>query len=229
MNFFEEWERNLENTKYIHAFLAEKEYTTEVLQVGLLPEVEEACRVLQKIPLERFIDCICRFHPKKGFDKSEVPIFSNFENGAIRTPELLDFAKEGMTFDALGYQLNQCQGMVAQKKYGENQGKLAALLGVASIGEVKPRLVKATALGNYLNTVSTEMKETIWKRMLLRNSYLQFLISSAIKGPVKYKDTVACLAESNIIRRRGNVRMLVELVLKGSKKEFAMQQIDWRV
>ncbi len=229
MNFFEEWERNLENTKYIHAFLAEKDYTKEVLETGLACEVEQACSVLQKVSLERFIECICRFRPKKKFDKSEVPIFSNFEMGAVRTPELLAFTEAGMTFDALGYQLNHCQGLVAQKKYGENQGKLAALLGVASVTERKPRLVRATALGNYLNTVSAEEKSAIWKRMLLRNAYMQHIIASIAKGPLKYKDTVSCLAESNIIRRRGNVRALIELILKGSKKECLLQHIDWRV
>lgn len=229
MSFFEDWAGSLENTKYIHAFLSEKEYVNEVFQKGLPKEVEKACLVLRKISIERFVDCICRFYPQKSFNKSDVPIFSNFENGAVRTPELLDFMPEGMTFDALGYQLMQCMSQGAQKKYGENQGKLAAILGVAHVGEERPRRVTVTALGRYLNSVSDEEKEIIWRRMVLRNAYLQFLIREAAKGPIKYKDTVCCLAASNVARRRGNVRELMELALKGSKKEYILQNIDWKV
>ncbi len=229
MNFFDQWAGSLENTKYIHAFLAEKKYVNDIFQKGLPPEVEKACAVLRKISIERLVDCICRLQPKKGFDKSEVPIFSNFKNGAVRTPELLEFTPEGMFFDTLGYQLMQCPTQVAQKKYGENQGKLAAILGVAHVGDERPRRVTVTALGKYLNSVSDAEKKIIWQRMVLRNAYLQFLIQSAVKGSIKYKDTVACLATSNVARRRGNVRDLIELALKGSKKEYILQNIDWKV
>ncbi len=229
MNFFDEWAGSLENTKYMYAFLAEKDYVNVILEKGLPQEVEKACRVLRKIPLERFIDCVCRLYPKKSFDKSEVPIFSDFENGAIRTPELLEFTSEGMAFDALGYQLMQCHSQVAQKKYGENQGKLAAMLGVAHVGDEKPRIVTVTALGKYLNSLSDAEKKPIWQRMILRNAYLQFLIREAAKGPMKYGDTVPSLAPSNVIRRRGNVHTLVDLALKGSKKEYILQNIDWKV
>ena len=229
MNFFEEWASHFENTKYTYDFLAEKSYVYEIFKNGLPQEVEKACRVLEKIPVERFIDCICRLYPKKRFEKSDVPIFSSFENGAIRTPELLEFTPEGMTFDALGYQLMQSLTQVAQKKYGENQGKLAAILGSAYVNDESPRKVTVTALGRYLNSVSDVERKIVWQRTVLRNAYLQFLIRAAARESVRYKDTVACLAPSTVVRRRGNVHELMDLALKGSKKEFILKNIDWKV
>ncbi len=229
LNFFGEWERNLENMKYFHAFLSEKEYVNRILRHGLLEEEKIAFRVLQQIPLEQFIDCICRLHPKHDFCKSDVPIFSDFEKSVIRVPELLEFAEHGLTFDELGYQLMGCAKEAAQKKYGENQGKIAELCGLAEIGVQKPRKVTLTSWGKYLVSISMETKMTVLRKMILRNAYLQCLISKAASGPVLYTDTVSCLAPSNQGRRRGNVRYLMEFILKGSKRESILRNIDWRL
>ena len=228
MNFFGEWEQNLENIKYFHAFLAEKEYVTQILKYGSAMEEEQAFHVLQRIPLERFIDCICRLCPKHEFNKSDVPIFSNFERAAIRVPELLEFAEDGLTFDELGYQLMQCEKEAAKKKYGENQGKLAELCGVAEVSNQRPRIVRLTAFGKYAIPLSYEYKVSVLKKMILRNAYLQCLIKEASKNHVNYSDTVTCLAPSNRDRRRSNVNHLMEFILKGSRREYILQNIDWR-
>ena len=34
MDFFEEWGRNLENAKYLYAFLSEKEYVNQIFPVS---------------------------------------------------------------------------------------------------------------------------------------------------------------------------------------------------
>lgn len=229
MDFFEEWKRNLESVKYIHAFLAEKEYVNEIFLHGAPVEEKHAYEVLAGIPLERFIDCICRLRPKSDFEKADVPIFSNFEKSVIRVPELLSFAPQGLTFSELGYQLMQCANDVAQKKYGENQSKLAELCGVAEIGKKRPRIVKLTAWGKYLVPLSPEVKLSIFKKMILRNAYLQCFICKAAKGPIHYKDTVECLAPSNQKRRGSNVHYLMDFIFKGSKKEHILRQIDWKV
>ena len=228
MNFFGEWEKNLENIKYFHAFLAEKDYVTQILKSGSAMEEEQAFHVLQKIPLERFIDCICRLCPKHDFDKSDVPIFSNFERAAIRVPELLEFSENGLTFDELGYQLMQCKKEAAKKKYGENQGKIAELCGLAEITNQRPRIVTLTSFGKYVIPYSAEEKIPVLKKMILRNAYLQCLIKRASVGPVNYSDTVSCLAKSNQERRRTNVSHLMEFIFKGSKRESILRNIDWR-
>lgn len=231
MNFFEEWKRNLENVKYIYAFLAEKDYVNETFLHGSPWEVQQACEVLVGIPLERFLDCICRFQPKGDFSKADVPIFSNFERSVIRVPELLSFAPEGLTFSELGYQLMQCANEVAQKKYGENQSKLAALCGVVAIGNERPRVVRLTALGRYLVPLPPEEKMAVFQRMVLRNGYLQYFIHEVAgsKDSISYKETVSCLAPSNQKRRGPNVHYLMNFIFKGSKRKSVLQRIDWKV
>lgn len=229
MDFFEEWKRHRENVAYIRAFLAEKDFVNDILIHGSQLEEEKAYSVLQSIPLERFIDCIFRVRPKKNFDKSDVPIFSNFERSVIRVPELLAFAPEGLTFSELGYQLMKCTNDVAQKKYGENQSKLAAICSVTEIGMARPRMVKLTSFGKYLVTQPTDEKFQIFKRMLLRNAYLQDLVWKAKQGPISYKETVTCLAPSNQKRRGSNVHYLMDFIFKGSQRENILQNIDWKV
>ena len=227
MDFFGEWEKNLENVKYFHAFLTEKAYVNQILQNGLPEEEKQAYNVLQRIPLERFIDCICRLCPKHTFGKSDVPIFSDFEKSAIRVPELLEFADDGLTFDELGYQLKQCEKEVAKKKYGENQGKMAELCGVATVSKSRPRRVHLTAFGKYVIPLTKEDKMEVFKKLVLRNAYLQCLIKAASKGSVHYSETVACLAPTNRDRRRGNVRYLMKFIFTGSRRESILENIDW--
>lgn len=229
MDFFEQWGRNLENVLYIYYFLEEREDTIHTLGYGFPEQEEMVYRVLTHVELERFIDCICRLKPKDHFEKSDVPVFSDFQKASIRVPELLEFSPDGLGFDALGYQLMHCQGKIAQKKYGENQAKLAELLGLVSISVRKPRVVKLTSWGLYLIPVPWENKASILKRMTLRNAYIQFLIREACKGSVNYRDTVDCLANSTVVRCRTNVRKLMEFILKGSKRESLLKNIDWTV
>lgn len=229
VDFFERWGRNLENVSYIYHFLGEQEETIHIINDGFLSQEETVYSVLTHVELERFIDCICRLSPKSHFDKSDVPVFSDFQKAAIRVPELLEFAPDGLGFDALGYQLMRCCGEIAQKKYGENQAKLAELLGLVSISMTKPRIVKLTSWGSYLITMSWDLKAPALKRMVLRNAYIQYLIREACKGPVNYRDTVSCLADSTIVRCRTNVRRLTEFILKGSKRETLLNRIDWTV
>lgn len=229
MDFFEQWGRNLENVSYIYYFLEEREDTIRTLKYGFPGQEEMVYRVLTHVELERFVACICRLKPKKHFEKSDVPVFSDFQKASVRVPELLEFAPDGLGFDALGYQLMRCQGKMAQKKYGENQAKLAELLGLVSISTTKPRMVKLTSWGLYLIPMPWEDKSSVLKKMVLRNAYIQCLIRESSKGSVSYRDTVNCLAYSTVERCRSNVKKLMEFVLKKSKKESLLKHIDWTV
>ena len=156
MGFFKRWGGNLENVSYIYYFLRERRETLDIIQTGLPEQEEIVVQVLLHVEIERFIDCICRLSPKENFEKGDIPVFSDLQKSAIRVPELLEFSPEGLGFDALGYQLMHCHGEIAQKKYGENQAKLAEVLGLVSISEKKPRIVKLTSMGKYLIPFSFE-------------------------------------------------------------------------
>lgn len=60
-------------------FLEEREDTIHTLGYGFPEQEEMVYRVLTHVELERFIDCICRLKPKDHFEKSDVPVFSDFQ------------------------------------------------------------------------------------------------------------------------------------------------------
>lgn len=228
MTFFEKWGQNLENSSYIYSFLSNKENVRQCWIHGTNQQEKLVCDVLTHVNIARFINCICIYHPRKGFSKRDIPQFSRLDMAGIRLPELLAFSEEGLGFDDLGYQLIKSKGAVAQKKYGENHSKLAELMGLVTIERKSCSIVKLTSLGEYLISCSIPQKEAIWRRMLLRNPYLQYLLGRACKGRISYAESVACLAPSTQGRRRSNVHLLVEFILKGSAKEFMLENIDWK-
>lgn len=231
MSFYCDWlcefKQKKNCTSYIMSFLKKEPVTTAILIHGNGADLHTAYEVLTTVPLKEFFDVLLTLRLDKAITKSEILQYSSFRDGANRIPELLEFFPDGATFVNLGYQLISARKEAANRKYGENHSRLAEALNLVTISDHKPRCVKNTAWGSYLVQYSYEEKKELYKKLLLREYYIQFFLSKAFQGPVSYFRAVSVLAESTATRRRSNTRHILETILSDTEWECYLSNIMW--
>ena len=157
---------------------------------------------------------------------ANIPQFSNIE----LINDVLDVVNstENITFSDIGYYLNKSASKGAQTKYGENHYKTAALLNLTTFE--KPYSI--TYLGKKYMILDTDTKENIRNKLFLKVPIVQSIAIDA-----RYKKTVPMnilkkyLSESTSIRRRTNVRTMIDYVCKSAGIEFQMKlqkNLDWK-
>ncbi len=231
MSFYIEW-LNCKNTdtekRYLEWFLRLNPESTKVFYEGTESDIAVAVAIINSVPVERYIEVIDEMQFDEEITSSQVPQFSEFKDGLFRVPELLEFAPEGLSFDELGYQLVKSQTYDAGRKYGENHSKLANIADLVEIHK-RPSNVVNTALGKYLLKFLPDEKVDILQRLLLRQCLIQRMIHESAEGILNYRDSVKNLSNETAKRRRNNVRILLEFVLKDSEDEKRLSNINWQV
>ena len=233
MGFYSSWKSKDQaeepTSEFIAGFLKSNAESLNDLFNGDEIELNSAYYILSKTPLSAFLNELKNTKEIPDLQPRDVPCFSNMENGASRLNELLLFAPEGLTFSEIGYQLMNSPNVYAQTKYGENQSKLAETMSLVVLSNTRPILVVATAWGNYLTRYSFVQKKEVLVKLLMRDHCVQSILSRALRGKVVYKEIVSFLSDSTKIRRRTNVKFLVNFILSGSEYESALTNINWEV
>lgn len=149
---------------------------------------------------------------------ANIPQFSNIDS----INEVLDYvaSADEVTYELIGYYINKDAKKGAQTKYGENHYKTAASIGLTTVE--KP--FKITALGKrYMNLAITE-------KVVLRNKlFLLVPIVQEIIIEAKYKELQPIeilklyLSESTSLRRRSNIKTMVEYVYKDADISFTLE------
>ena len=70
-------------------------------------------------------------------------------------------------------------------------------------------------------------KKELFRRLFLRDRFIQFIVQKALSGQVKYVDTVKCLSLTTANRRRSNVKCVLEEILKNTDYEYVLDNIIW--
>ena len=231
--FYENWcEKRKNGTDDSDCLISFIRGTTESVQPlleGSDTELATAFSVLKQIPIGDFLSVVQQEEIPRELIPADVPCFSTLENGASRLNELLEFEPDGLTFADAGYQLMNSVKPGARVKYGENHSKLAAMMSLVTISSNRPAIVRATRWGTYLTRYDWRSKEEVLSKLLLRDLCVKTVVKSALIGPTTYRDVVKVLSTSTAIRRRTNVRCLVEFVLFGTDREEVLSRIDWEV
>lgn len=231
MSFYEEWIEN-KNTeaekRFIEYFLKLVPESTEVFHKGNDAELGTAISVINSVSIERYVDVIDSMNYDVQIEAAQVPQFSDFGDGIYRVPELLEFAPEGMTFEKLGYQLVKSPTEGAGIKYGENHSKLASTMELVEITK-RPSNVMSTALGKYLIRFMPDEKKEVLRRLALRQYMAQKIIHDAGDRMISYREAVNRLSVATAVRRRNNVRVYLEFILKDTPCEKRLSNIDWQV
>ena len=231
MSFYIEWLEN-KNTdverRYLEYFLRSNDKTIEVFRNGDEASLGIAISVINSVPIEKYVEVIDKLNCEDDVVSAQVPQFSDFNDGVYRIPELLEFSPNGMTFEKIGYQLVKSATEGAGIKYGENHAKLASTMELVTIRK-HPSNVRSTALGKYLIKFIPDEKNELLKRLLLRQYLVQKMIKGSANDVLSYRWVVSNLSMATAIRRRNNVRILLEFVLKDSSEEKRLSNIDWQV
>ena len=231
MAFYIEWleNKNTDEEKiFLENFLRLNEETLEVFYNGDEASLGTAISVINSVAIEKYVEIIDNLNCENDIVSAQVPQFSDFNDGAYRIPELLEFSPDGMTFEEIGYQLVKSPTEGAGIKYGENHSKLASAMELVVI-QKRPSNVISTALGKYLIKFIPNEKNELLKRLLLRQYIIQKMIKGSANDILSYRQVVNSLSMATAIRRRNNVRTLLEFVLKNSGEEKRLSNIDWQV
>lgn len=231
--FYNEWleirKHREADVEYITAFIQGRTEAIEPLLSGTDSELATVFTVIKDVPIEAFFDAVQNDTTLRDLVPADVPCFSTLENGASRLNELLEFEPDGLTFEDAGYQLMNSVKPGAKVKYGENHSKLAAMMSLVTISRSRPAIVKATPWGTFLTRYDWRSKEDVLRKLLLRDLCVKTVVKNALNGSTTYRNAVRSLSKSTAIRRRTNVKCLVEFVLSGTDREEVLSRIDWEV
>lgn len=231
--FYEEWyeKRNngMDDSDCLISFIRGASESMQPLFEGTDAELATSFSVLKQVPIEEFLSVVQREEIERELTPADVPCFSTLENGASRLNELLEFEPDGLTFADAGYQLMNSVKPGARVKYGENHSKLAAMMTLVTISSNRPAIVRATRWGAYLTRYDWRSKEEVLRKLLLRDLCVKTIIKDALIGSTTYRNAVRVLSTSTAVRRRTNVRCLIEFVLSGTAREEVLSRIDWEV
>ncbi len=231
MSFYDEWVNNMNldtGKRYLELFLKATPESIEVFHDGTKSELEMAISVINSIAIERYVEVIDGITYTNPIMADQVPQFSDFYKGIYRVPELLEFSPQGMSFEELGYQLVKSSTEWAAIKYGENHSKLASTMELVEIRK-RPSNVTSTALGKYLISFLPDEKNELLKRLAIRQYMAQKMIHDSADGIISYRKVVYNLSMATAIRRRNNVRIILDFILKGTKYGNRLNNINWQV
>ena len=144
-----------------------------------------------------------------------IPQFSSFDDAYSDVVKILAKSGSSMSYDELGTYLANGKGknVVAQRKYGENHSKLAALLDLTVINlRDYPHQVSLSVLGYVFYKKSKDDQKTLIARLLFRIPIIQQLLKDASNGKVILSDQLYMLAEQTKIRRQPNIAAILQFI-----------------
>ena len=167
------------------------------------------CRAILDTDVEDLVALLADCEQREGVTKENVPQLSlPPEQAALETAEILCRVRERVTFEDLGHYLTvndpeRKQNLIANKKYGENHGKFAALLDLAVVerGGASAR-VSLSVLGKYFCTLPAEERSKLARKLLLRVPVVQNYLIMGQKEEILDRDLDVLSAETK--KRRGS-------------------------
>lgn len=222
--FFEEWnKKGLNNLIYLSKFLNNEE---EVICSYENENPQQIVDVLVNLDINYLLEKIN--HSLDVFDGADVPQFSNFNDGIIKTIELLEIYKDGLTYEKLGHSLRGNISKLAKTKYGENHGKLANFYHLTNLSKSKPTIVKNVKFGTYFIGLTEGVRSKCIKVLSLTIPFFRYLICMAKTEVFNYYDATNFLKKKTQDRRKSNVKKIITLILDNTNYQSLLDQIEWR-
>lgn len=198
-------------------------YTEEQLMIA----INKLVGILKRASIENILNIIESDRENIAeITPANIPQFSSVES----INDVLDYVNSAdeVTYELIGYYINKDAKKGAQTKYGENHYKTSASIGLTTVE--KPFLI--TALGKKYMTLPTEEKIALRNKLFLLVPIVQKILIDARYMQVKPMDILNLyLSASTSLRRRSNVRTMVEYVYNDADLEFKIEvqkNLDWK-
>lgn len=192
--------------------------------------VDRFVQILLKYNVEEIVDIIVSSENLERVSKSNIPQFGEIVTSVYKVNEKLVKAEKEMPFEEIGYYL-QKEGeekkrtITAQKKFGENHSKMAALMDLAVIGKKGNRsTIYSSLLGNKFYKMEEKEKEDLKKRLLLRIPIIQNVFVHESIGQID--EDMNILSPATEKRRRSNVINVLKSIIEDN--ENLSSRIDFR-
>ncbi len=183
---------------------------------------EWLCEKLLSMAVSEVFNIVCQYPSKENVLPSNIPQFSNFSDAIFSTPYILGLSGQPMSFAELGVYLDNGKekSEIAQRKYGENHSKMAALLDLVVIYKSSiSSQVALSVFGAAYNQRSDSEKRRLIARLLFRIPIIQRLLIKALSLNVCILDELSFLAQKTKIRRKSNIEYLLNFLSRELEEE----------
>lgn len=197
---------------YSHMLHVEDTCNLEYPSDGMMGLCEDIITCLLNVECEEIVRIIQKVGPVFEILHGDVPQFSNLEDCVYKVPLLVkDCGIDELSYTQIGFMLRtKPRKDGADTKYGENQSKTAAQMGLCSIKNAR---IYPSSFGVAYCKLDKATQMTLLPKLILFIPYIynQFAINA------KYEDIIASvsfLSQSTQKRRLTNIWYLINLVNK---------------
>lgn len=182
---------------------------------------EEYVGALLSIPLEEFVEYVNNEYQRKSISAKDVIQFSSFydatEGICIKLKEI---DNPGLKFIDVGRLLlddgkDRKEG--AYVKYGENHAKTATSLGL--VFEFY-NTYYLSCVGDIYIGLQEKEKKCLLDRLILRSVLIARMLQASQNGRVNMREFLYMLSDSTYIRRKSNVRKVVDYLYQSEEYDF---------
>ena len=213
---------NLLDDSSRHEELLEKYLSKQIdLQCLSYPNAECRCnideitkkfvKIILSTPLDIFSEIVKKISNREKVVPDNIPQFSDMATAMYYVPEVLKKAGTGLGYAEIGEKLlSNEKNNIANKKYGENHSKLAAMLDLAVVSkDSSSAVVSLSILGGAFCNLTSDEKDDILAKLCYRIPIIQKAICADDAEESLLCD-MQCLASTTKLRRLCNVRSLLE-------------------
>jgi hypothetical protein len=158
-----------------------------------------------------------RINPEK-INKSNISQFSNILYAIEKVPYHIYSGEVDLSYEEMGYQLDGKQkNTVARRKYGENHAKFAAQLDLVTITKIDSNYqIRPSVFGTSYYKLDRDKQAILAAKLMFRIPIVQEMFIDAQEGIIYIEDYLKDLSQTTLIRRRSNIRDIVEYIKKYS-------------
>lgn len=203
----------------LHSFFIEQEVPNE-------NNVKRYMKMFEEMSSEKILSYIGAQTELPVIEAKNIPQFSSLSS----IDGVLDivYSSKNITYDEIGYYFFHDSSVVAQRKYGENHYKLAAIMGLTTWE--KP--FRVTDFGREYMLLNQEKKEIIFKKIILRIPIIQRILINSLNQSIRPLDILETyLSVSTAKRRHTNVHSLVEIVVQTMEEDIRIEingNLNWK-
>ena len=177
-------------------------------------DAEKLFAVLCDASIEDVYGIIRQHTLEEPISPENIPQYSNIDDAA-KAADRLHALEEFLTYKDLGIYLypDERKSDGANQKYGENHGKLAALMDLASVERQGGKAgCLAAPLTKYFHDLSDEAKREMMAKLSFRIPVIRNVLFDAQNNIVSITDYLNMLSESTVKRRLPNIINLFSLI-----------------
>lgn len=200
----------------------EKQINHKILYYSFAqPEVQLYVESIISEPIENFIEFIKSKKLDETIKVEDIFQFSSFEDATDNfCAKVREIDNPGLTHLQIG-KLLQDDGIDrktgAYVKYGENHAKFAKQIGLAF------ELCKSyylSGIGYIYCDLPVNQKKELLYRLILRSNLVLNIYRTSLIGPVDLRQLLYMLADSTYLRRKSNIKKVINFLLSSNEIEL---------